>query len=106
MEPQDWYKSKDGKTVKWFEGSGAQDGYNHVGATAKIESSGKNAGTVNLNADGTATNAATGEFAASSVSGQTAIEDKLSGSLNAAGIASGSVGLAGDIRVIQLPVSD
>lgn len=60
-------------------------------------SSGENGGTVNLNADGTATNASTGEFAATSVSGKTTIEDKLSGTLNAAGIASGSVGLAGDI---------
>ncbi|WP_316820506.1 hypothetical protein [Pedobacter gandavensis] len=97
MKGEDWYESDDHKTVKWFEGNGIQQGFNRVGAAGQVKIKGSDSEVVNLNADGTATNASTGEFAATSVSGQTAIEDKLSGTLNAAGIASGSVGLAGDI---------
>jgi len=93
MKGQDWYQSSDNTTIKWIEGSGKQEGYTHLEPTAQLVSSGENGGAVNLNADGTATNASTGEFAATSVSGQTTIEDKLSGTLNSAGIA----GLAGDI---------
>ena len=73
MEATDWYQSKDGKSVKWFDGSGEQDGYVHKGETARIESSGQNSGTVNLNANGTATNASTGEITDSSISGNTQI---------------------------------
>ncbi|MBB5648928.1 RHS repeat-associated core domain-containing protein [Pedobacter cryoconitis] len=76
MEATDWYQSKDKKTVKWFEGSGEREGYDHKGQAATIESSGKNDGVINLNADGTATNGQTGEFASYSTSGATRIEDK------------------------------
>lgn len=73
MEATDWYQSKDGKSVKWFDGSGAQEGYVHKGAIARLESSGENGGTVNLNANGTATNASTGDITDSSISGNTQI---------------------------------
>jgi len=73
MEATDWYQSKDGKSVKWFDGSGTQEVYVHKGAIARLESSGENGGTVNLNANGTATNASTGDITDSSISGNTQI---------------------------------
>lgn len=73
MEATNWYQSTTTGTVKWFDGTGEQEGYVNKGAVAHIESSGKNGGVVNLNADGTATNAATGEAATSSISGNTRI---------------------------------
>ncbi len=76
MEATDWYQSKDLKNVKWVEGSSKQEGYTNIGATASIVSSGTSAGAVNLNADGTATNAQTGENATASVSGITQISAK------------------------------
>ncbi|MES2827306.1 MAG: DUF6443 domain-containing protein [Bacteroidota bacterium] len=102
MGVNDWVKKEDG-TVSWEEDVTSKTDVDldskdtYIGKTGQVISSGKVSGTVNLNADGTATNATTGEFAATSVSGQTRIEDKFSGTVNAAGIASGTVGLAGDV---------
>lgn len=73
MEKKDRYQSDDNKTLKWFEGSAEQKGYTNKGNTAVLKSLN---GSVNLNADGTATNAQTGEFASYSTSGATRIEDK------------------------------
>lgn len=73
MEKKDWYQSDDNKTLKWFEGSAEQKGYTNKGNAAVLKS---HNGSVNLNADGTATNAQTGEFASYSTSGATRIEDK------------------------------
>ena len=77
MAPYDWYQSADNKTVKWFDGDGYQEGYSHIGSKGAVISGN---GAVNLNDDGTATNAQTGEFATSSTSGQTKIEADLNAS--------------------------
>ncbi|MGN8055091.1 DUF6443 domain-containing protein [Pedobacter sp. 22163] len=80
----DWYKSTDNTTVKWFDGDGYQEGYNNIGASNVITTTNKATGavlgSVNLNDDGSATNAQTGEFATSSISGNTKIEANLEAS--------------------------
>jgi len=94
MKPFDWYQSNDNSTVKWFDGSGAQEGFKHLGATAQVKSTGEDGGTVNLNANGIATNASTGETVTSSISGQTQIINKESEVINNASQASDLVGAA------------
>ena len=75
MAPVDWYRSEDGLTFKWFEGNGEQEGYNYVGSSAKVISPNAPEGenVVNLNADGTATDAVTGEATNISKGGNSAI---------------------------------
>uniref|UniRef100_A0AC34F886 Uncharacterized protein n=1 Tax=Panagrolaimus sp. ES5 TaxID=591445 RepID=A0AC34F886_9BILA len=92
MEPQDWYKSKDGKTVQWFEGSGEQEGFNHVGASGQVKTKGADNEVVNLNANGIATNVSTGEAVTSSISGNTQIISKGNALLDNAGQASDLTG--------------
>jgi len=92
MAPEDWYQSQDGQTVQWFEGSGAQKGFDHVGQQGTVKSS---AGDVNLNSDGTATNAA-GEHVTASVSGKTEIISKTDNALaNAVDLGALGLDLAG-----------
>jgi hypothetical protein len=80
----DWYQSTDNTTVKWFDGDGYQEGYSNIGASNVITSTntatGEVLGLINLNDDGSATNAQTGEFATSSISGNTKIEANLEAS--------------------------
>jgi hypothetical protein len=73
--PFDWYKSDDGKTIQWFEGSDTQLGYTNIGSSNTITTNvdGKYVGAVNLNSDGSATDAETGKSMESSVSGKTTI---------------------------------
>ncbi|KIA95237.1 hypothetical protein OC25_07960, partial [Pedobacter kyungheensis] len=73
MKPLDWYQSDDGSTIKWFAGAIKQEGYKLIGTKAVLQSYN---GSVNLNEDGRATNAASGEFMSYSLSGQTKIEGK------------------------------
>lgn len=75
MKPVDWYQSEDGKSIEWFEGSDYHEGYKNIGASNVVTTNvdGKYAGAVNLNSDGSATNAETGESMDSSVSGKTKI---------------------------------
>ncbi|MEE1885058.1 RHS repeat domain-containing protein [Pedobacter flavus] len=78
MRPLDWYRSKDKSTIQWFEGSGEQEGFDHLFAAGKVTSSSdlmRNNG-VNLNSDGTATDAITNEATNISKSGQTTIISK------------------------------
>jgi len=79
MAPVDWYRSDDGKKIQWFDGSDYQKGYTSLGSSNVVASTvdGKSIGSVNLNADGTATNAQTGENVASSISGRTDILAKV-----------------------------
>jgi RHS repeat-associated protein len=80
MAPLDWYKSNDGNTIKWFEGSGDQEGYENIGKSNVITSTntktGEALGAINLNEDGSATNAETGETAKTSITGKTKIETR------------------------------
>ena len=92
MEPTDWYKSKDGKTIQWFEGSGDQEGFNRVGAAGQVKTKGAENEVVNLNANGIATNASTGEAVTSSISGNTQIISKENALLDNAGQASDLTG--------------
>ena len=73
---EDWYESEDKKTIKWFDGSGKQEGFNHLGAEGQIETKGAENEVVNLNANGIATDASTGEAVTSSISGNTEIINK------------------------------
>jgi len=57
---EDWYESEDKKNIKWFDGSGKQEGFNHLGAEGQIETKGAENEVVNLNANGIATDASTG----------------------------------------------
>ncbi|SES31810.1 RHS repeat-associated core domain-containing protein, partial [Pedobacter rhizosphaerae] len=79
MAPTDWYKSEDGKKIQWFDGSGPQKGFNNIGSSATLASTRGDVslGSVKLNADGTATNAQTGENATASISGKTDIIGKV-----------------------------
>lgn len=92
MKGEDWYESEDHKTVKWFEGSGKQEGFNRVGAAGQVKTKGSDSEVVNLNADGIATNASTGETVTSSISGNTQIVSKENALLDNAGQASDLTG--------------
>ena len=75
----DWYRSDDGTSINWFEGSEERAGYKNLGASNVIETTagGKHVGSVNLNSDGSATNAETGENASATVSGKPKFLPKL-----------------------------
>jgi len=72
MKPFDWYRSRETESLVWKDGKGQQDGYKHIGESAIVRGA-NGEGDVNLNADGSATNAQTGESVTASLSGKTNI---------------------------------
>jgi RHS repeat-associated protein len=75
MKPFDWYKSEDNSSIEWFEGSEERAGYTNIGASNQLRTTidGKPAGSINLNSDGSATDAETGSSTNTSISGKTKI---------------------------------
>lgn len=112
MSPSDWYRSENGKKIQWFDGSDHQKGYTNLGSSNVVTSTvdGKSVGSVNLNADGTATNAQTGESVTSSISGKTDILAKVDNTAKDAadwaatglGMASAGATIAADGKMASL----
>lgn len=98
----DWYKSRDRSDVQWFDGTEHHEGYTRMGTNGTVESkiNGESMGIIKLNADGSATNAATGEAASASVSGKTKISGKIDNTVtDLVGLASNVTDLAGGVAL-------